>query len=565
MSQEQPHKSSLKSNALFYFGACIVAVILINIIATKYFFRLDLTEEKRYTLSEASKEILKNLDDIVYIEVYLEGEFPAGFKRLQRAIKETLNEFRVYGQNKVQFKFIDPNAESDPQKLKQFHYQLVQKGIQPTNLFANEGDKKVEKLLFPGAVVSYGSRQVGVILLKGNSASSPQERLNQSIENVEYELISAIKEMSTAQKKKIAILSGNQELDSLQTLDITSELAAFYQVKNVNIRTVPFLDEYDAVIVAKPQKRFNDDEKLKLDQYVVNGGKMLWFVDALHINLDSLGENGAVAVPYQLDLDELFFKWGVRLEQNYVQDLTSGALPMNVGSMGDKPQFQLVPWRYHPLLNTYAKNPMVRNLDAIYTKFVGTIDTVKATGITKTPLVFTSKYSRILAAPVHVALDEMRKEITPEMFNKSFLPVCYLLEGTFKSNFANRPLFVEKYPGIVNQNKPSKIIVCADGDLIANEFDFKTSKIIPVGYDRFMRKKFANRDFVLNSVAYLLDDKGLINVRSKEITLRPLDKIKIKEEKKYWQVINLVFPVLLIIVLGVARYQLRKRKYETMN
>lgn len=564
MLEIKPQQSSFKANAIFYFGALLIAVILINIITSKYFFRLDLTEEKRYTLSEASKEVLKNLDDVVYVEVYLEGEFPAGFKRLQRAIKETLNEFRIYGSNKVQFKFIDPNAETDPNKLKQFHYQLVQKGIQPTNLFANEGDKKVEKLLFPGATVSYGSREVGVILLKGNSASSAQERLNQSIENVEYELISAIKEMTTAKRKKIGLLTGNLELDSIQTLDISSELAAFYQVQPVNIRNVPFLDGYDAVVIAKPQKPFNDDEKLKLDQYVVNGGRLLWFVDALRINLDSLGENGAVAVPYQLNLEDLFFKWGVRMEQNYVQDLTSGALPMNVGTMGDKPQFQLVPWRYHPLLNTYAKNPIVRNLDAIYSRFIGTIDTVKATGITKTPLIFTSKYSRVLAAPIHVALDEMRKEITPEMFNKSFLPVCYLLEGKFKSNYASRPLFVEKYPGIVNQNKTSKMIICADGDIIANEFDFKSNKIIPVGFDRFMRKKFANRDFVLNSISYLLDDKGLINVRSKEITLRPLDKLKIKEEKKYWQFINLVLPVITVIILGVIRYQWRKRKYEKM-
>ncbi len=555
-------KNSKKKETLFYFIAGIIIVVLLNIINTKHFFRLDLTEEKRYTISEASKEVLKGLDDVVYVTVYLDGDLPAGFKRLKRSIRETLNEMQVYGAKNIRYQFVDPSAEVEEKKRNQFYYSLIQKGIQPTNLFTNEDGKKAEKLIFPGAIISYQNKEAAVILLKGNSGgASPDEVLNQSIENAEFEFVNAIQAITAERKKKIAYLTGNAELDSLHSADLTLELNSLYKVKRVNLREVPNLDGYDAILVVKPKWKFNDDEKLKIDQFVVNGGKAAFFVDAVELNMDSMSANGTVALPVELNLDDLFFKWGVRLNKDLIQDMNCGYLPMTVGMMGDKPQIQMVNWRYFPIINGFAKNPIVRHMDGIYTRFVGSIDSIKADGIRKTPLMFTSQYCKTITAPAQVSLNEMREEPKQEQFNKQNLAVAYLLEGKFKSAYASRPLFQDKIQGLVNQNKESRIVICADGDLLANDFDYQKNQIIPLGFDKYTQKKFANRDFMMNMMAYLFDDKGLINVRSKEITLRPLDKVKVKEEKTQWQIINILLPVLAVIGFAFGRAYWRKNKY----
>lgn len=541
-----------KKDTLFYFVAFLIGLSLTNLILKHYYFRIDLTEEKRFTLSEGSKKVLKNLEQPVFVEVFLDGDLPPAFVRLKRSILETLEECKVYAGKNLQFKTTDPNMATDEQSRNRYYYELAQKGIQPTNLFLKEGDNKVEKLIFPGALVSTGSREAGLLLLKGSANSNPDEVVNQSIENIEFELVNAIKELGALKKKKIAVLTGIMGLDSVQTLDLISELNTLYEAKRVNIRQTPNLQEWDAVIVAKPTKMFSEDEKLKLDQYVVNGGKMLFFMDAVRINLDSIGENGSVSMPLELNLDDLFFKWGVRLNKVLVQDLNCGPIPVNVGNMGDKPQIKLMPWPYYPLLNTYQKHPIVRNMDAVYAKFTGTLDSVAAKGIVKTPLIFTSKYSRTISPPTIVSLNEMRKQPDVETYDKPHLPVAYLLEGKFKSLYANRPLYQEKYPGLINENVASSVIVVADGDLIASDVDPRNGQIVPMGQNLFLKKKFANKDFVLNALSYLTDDNGFVLVRNKELTIRPLDKFKIKEEKTKWQFLNVFLPLIILSVLGLS-------------
>jgi ABC-2 type transport system permease protein len=554
---------SQKWQDMLRFVVGIVVVILINIIASQFFFRLDLTEDKRYTISPATKKLLSSLEDVVYVEVYLEGEFPAGFERLQRSVRETLDEFRVYAGNNLQYRFVDPSVATDAKARGQFYRQLVEKGLQPTNLFANENDQRTEKIIFPGAIVSYGEKELPVMLLRGNQASSSAERLNQSVEGVEYELASVIKALAQKGKPRIGVIRGHGELEDEQIFDLAGALSQSYKVEKVNLPEQPSLQGYDAIIVAKPQTAFSEADKYKIDQYIVNGGKAMFFVNALNIALDSIGPNGVLAMPYELNLDDMFFKYGVRLNANLILDLSAAYIPMFVGYMGDKPQTQPVPWHYYPIINNFSRHPIVRNMDAVFTRFVGSIDTVKATGITKVPLMSTSKYSKTMAGPVMVSFNEARIQPDPQQFSQGPLPIAYMLEGKFRSLYTNRiPPVTDGSIHFKEQNQASKIIVCSDGDLVRNDINRSRNEAYPLGFERLSKVTFANKQFVINALEYLLDEDGVILSRTKEIQLRPLDKVKVNEERNMWQAINLGAPLLLVALFGVTRYYIRKRKYE---
>ncbi|MFN8436661.1 MAG: gliding motility-associated ABC transporter substrate-binding protein GldG [Cytophagales bacterium] len=555
-------KNYFRENAIFYFVALLIGIVLVNIIASNYFFRIDLTEEKRYTISDASKSVIKKLDDQIFIDVYLEGDFPPMYKRLQKAVKETINELKIYNNRNIQVRYTDPMSETDEAKRNRFLSQLVRKGIQPTQLVSNEKDAQTNKIVFPGAIVSYGSREIPIMFLKGNRGEGEEQMVNQSIENIEYELITAIKEVSTMEKKKIAFLYGHGELDSLQTLDIRKELSQYYQVKQVDLGRVPNLDNFDALVMAKPSLKFNDEDKLKIDQFVVNGGKALFFIDAIHIKLDSLKENGSLAYPYELNLDDLFFKWGIRFNQDLVQDISCTRLPVNVGNVGNQPKFVLMPWRFSPVIMNFAENSsIVRNMDALLCNFVGTLDTLKTKDLVKTPLAFTSKYTKVVGAPVEVSLDEMKEKPQPEEFKQKNKIISCLIEGKFSSSYAYRPLFKEQYPGIVQTKNDSKVLFFADGDFIANDYDPVKQQIVPLGTNKYTKESHANKDFVVNTLNYMLDSNGLIHIRNKQISLRPLDKIKIEKDKKKWQILNVLVPLVLVLILGVLKFQYRKKKY----
>ncbi|MFL5728548.1 MAG: gliding motility-associated ABC transporter substrate-binding protein GldG [Cytophagaceae bacterium] len=538
-------------------------VILINIIASQFFFRLDLTEDKRYTISQTSKDILKELDDVVYVRVFLTGDMPAGFKRLEKSVKEMLDEFRIYGRDKIQYEFIDLMAETDPQMRSRMINQVTMRGIQPTNVYDKGKEGNVEKLIFPGALISYKKKEVPVLLLKGNKAAGSAEILNQSVEGLEFELTSAIKQLIQKKRKSIAFVEGHGEYSARNLEDISQSISKFYDVYRVNLSRVKNLDIYDGLIIARPQTEFSEPEKLMLDQFIVNGGKVLFYLDALKIDMDSLAKGPNVAVAINNNLDDMLFKYGVRVNQNLIQDLNSGYIPMSVGELGDKAEVKMMNWRYFPLLNTFGAHPVVKNIDAVYSKFVSGMDTVKAVGIRKTPLLLTSKYSKAYSAPVSVDLEQARKKPDPAEFRQGNIPVCYLLEGSFTSAYKNRPLPV-KEAKFIAEGKPGKIIVCSDGDIIKNETD-QNGRTLPMGFDRASQQSFGNKDFVMNSVNYLLDEDDIIDIRAKEVALRPLDKVKIRDDAAQWQVINLVLPVLLVLLFGVARYYVRKKKYESFR
>lgn len=553
---------SRKLGDILAFLNVIVFVALINLVASNNFLRFDLTEEKRYSIKDQTRDILKNLDDDVYVEVFLTGELNAEFNRFQKAIAETLEEFRIYSGNKVKYKFTDPAAATSEKARSEFMADLAGKGIQPTNVIDTKDGQRLEKIIFPGLTVSYDGIENGVMLLKGNKAGTPTEEINQSIEGVEYELAHAISKLVNADRKKIGFVSGHGELDSTSIASFKSDLLEEYDISTVDVSTAAGLGTYNALIIAKPTRLFSELDKFHLDQYIIGGGKVLFLLDKLDATMDSASREDYFALPYNLGLDDQLFRYGIRINLDLIQDRTAGFYPVITGERGGKPEVKLMDWPFFPLLNHYAEHPITRNLDAVVTKFVSSVDTVKAEGIKKTPLLMTSQYSRAITAPVKVSVNDLRKNVTDESFSSSFIPVAYLLEGRFTSLFKNRFL-----PEGADQKNfkdvglSSQIIIIADGDIIRNDVNIRNGQLRPLGFDPATNYTFANRDFLLNCLAHLTSENGLIQARTKQVKIRPLDKQKIKSERLKWQMINLVLPLVLLVIYGISRFYWRKRKF----
>lgn len=553
--------------SLLRLGIGILLIVILNQLAGIFPSRLDLTEEKRYSVTPATRALLDDLQDVVYVEVFLEGEMPAGFKRLRKAIEETLSQFDYYADGLVKVDFIDPSSALNEKARNEYFRSLIQRGLQPTNLSYKRDGNKTEKLIFPGAIVSYYGQEVPVTLLKGSQSATAEERLNQSIEGLEYELANAVRILANDRRKSIALIQGHGEPDSLNLAGLTNALLEKYDVFNVDLSTEDKdLGKYDAVIFPKPTTSFSAKEKYQIDQYIMNGGKTLFFVDALRVNMDSASGEGTFAFPYELGLDDMFFKYGIRINRDYVQDIVCGEYPIVAGNMGDQAQIRMLPWPFFPMVNNFGNHPIVKNLDAVSMKFVSTLDTVKADGIEKIPLLKTSQYSMVNQAPVKVAFNELRKNLDPERFNHGSKNVAYLLQGKFTSIYKNRilPKGIDKSNFKENGND-TKILICSDGDMIRNEFSLKDGTPMELGLSPYSQMKFANKDFVMNAVDYMLNDQGLIVSKNKSFAIRPLDKVKVANEKLKWQLINLVLPIVLLIIYGVLRAYWRKKKYASFK
>lgn len=542
----------------------IAALVVINILSAFVFFRLDLTQEKRYTLSKATQILLADLPDDVHIDVYLTGDLPPAFKRLETAVRETLDEFQAVAGNKITYRTINPDAFTSIDDKNKLIDKLQRLGLLPTNLVATEGGKRTEKLVFPGVVVSYKGKETGVLLLKGNKTASKEEQLNQSYEGVEFQLASAIRKLSQTEgnRRRVGLLYGHTQVPPSRFADLLASVQENYDLFFIDMTKPGPIEGLDVVLVPKPDRTFSEDEIFKLDQYVVKGGRALFFVDGQRV--DSVSNEGTYAQPLNLGLDDLFFRWGLRLNRDVVKDYYCAPIPLNVGNMGDKPNIQLLPWRFYPLLNNFGSsgNPIVRNLDAVLGRFVSTLDTVRSAGIQKTPLLLTSPYTKILKAPALISYNEARQQPDPKTYNDGTRIIGYLLEGKFQSLFANRILPGDpRANGFRAEGVASRVLVCSDGDLIVNDVDFKRNVPYPLGFDRYTRNTYANKDFALNAIDYLVDPEGVIAARTRTVTLRPLDKIRVDANRTGWQAINLVGPLVLIGLVGATWQLLRRRKY----
>jgi gliding motility-associatede transport system auxiliary component len=538
----------------------VAGFILINQLANQYFFRLDLTEEKRFSITDATKKQLQELRDAVTIEIYLAGELPAGFKRMQQSVLETVEEFNIYSGGKVAYQLIDPNTAVSNKSRAEYMQAIMAKGLQPTDVFIIEEGKRVQKRIFVGVVVSYGSRELGVQLFKGNQSAAAEERLNQSVEGIEYELANAIQQVTQDRRPLIGLVTGHQEMDSINIYSFKKLLQEHYRTKRVYLNDIN-QQPPDLVMLIQPRSRYSALDKYHLDQYIMRGGKVVFLLDKVAVNMDSAA-TGTYSFPYELDLDDLLFKYGVRINNDLVQDFVSGAYPIIVGNSGDQPKIQLLQWPFFPIINKYSKHVIVRNLDATKAEFVSSIDTVKANGITKTVLLSTSAYSRVSTAPIYVDINVLQESLAPEKFNEQNIAVGYLLEGRFSSFFKNKflPEGANK-DDFMAAGKETSLVVIADGDFVKNGIDARNGSPLQVGFDPYMGQQFANGDLIMNAIQYLLAGDGLIAARAKQVVIRPLDKIKVGLLKEVYQVLNLLLPLLIILILGVAVFIMRKRKY----
>jgi len=546
----------------------IGGIILLNIAASFVFFRLDLTEEKRYSLSDATQNLLENLSaedsTDVYVKVYLDGEeLPGGFERLKRAVTETLEEFKVYGGTNINYKFINPNAETDKNKREEFYVELAKKGMNPTRVVDTKNGRQIENIIFPYALVSAGGYEVPVLLLKGTQGKTAEEKLNQSNENVEYELATAIRKLTLKERKKIGLLAEFTKLKPLNFSDLIASLQERYDLFIINAKSSPTFQGLDAVILPKPDFPIDDSTKYKIDQFVMGGGSALFFVDGLKV--DSVGLEGNFAQPLELNLTDLFFKYGVRINSNIIKDGASCAvIPLVVGDLGDKPNIQPVPYRYFPLINNFGKSLITNNLDLVFTRYVASIDTVRADGVKKTPLLMTSPYTKILNAPAFVTFNDAQTDTEQAEYQGGVKTIAYLLEGKFQSLYKNRLLPNDpKFADLKAESQPTKIIVCSDGDLIVNEVSQKTGNPLPLGYDKTTQHTFGNKDFVMNAIDYLIDEDGVIQAKGKEVKLRPLDKLRTRDERTFWQILNIGLPVGLVLLFGFILQWVRRRNYGT--
>ena len=565
--QDKALKNSGKTQVFLRLLMYIIIIISLNIISSFLFTRFDLTSEKRYSISPATKEMLSKLDDVVFFKIYLEGEFPAGFKRLRNSSKEMLDEFRAYAHGNIQYELIDPSAGSDNKERNLLYKQLTEKGLQPTNLEEKDKGGSRSKIIFPGALVNFRNKEVAVSFLVNKLGASSEALLNNSVEGLEYQLANAIKQVTAPNRIRIAFSRGHKELGDMQTADIVHTLKEYYDVDTVRMNEqLNSLKPFQAVVIAGPDSAFTDKDKFVLDQYIMKGGKVVWFLDAMTISLDSLGSTGtAMSVNKPLNLDDMFFKYGIRLNPNLIMDLQASPIPVVTGFLGNQPKQELLPWYFFPLITPDSKHPLVNNLNAIHTEFVGSMDTVGAKGIKKTILLNSSRYSRLIYTPARVSLNIMRNEPDPRLYDKPKQAVAVLLEGVFESVFAHRmvgEIASDKNIDFREKSIPNKMIVVSDADIIRNYVNKAGSSIYPLGYDRYTRQTYGNKDFILNSLDYLLSDTNLIGTRAKEFKLRLLDHTRVEKEKLKWQLINTLSPILFLTTLGLILIWRRKRKYS---
>ncbi len=559
----------------------MLVLVFANVISSYLFRRFDLTSEKRYTLSESTKDVLKGLDDQVLFRVYLEGDdLPAEYRRFRNDIKNMLDQFRAYSSN-VEYEFINPNAFKTEEEKMQLYQTLVKKGLVPIPIATEEEGVQKQQVVYPAMEVTYKGRETALQLQSaGLSSRSTEEVINTSVENLEYNFVTALHRLTRPVQARVGFLTGHNELDKIDIYDIQMSLVDDYKVENVYLNqninaltgriqnvsdsSVTVSNKYDVLVIPKPLETFSDKDLYVIDQFVMYGGKILWLVDALDADLDSLqGKEQTFATRLPTNLEEMFFNYGVRINPDLLMDYRCRGIPM----MGNDNRMQLVPWYYFPTLVPNSDHPIVRNLDVLKTDFISSIDLID-NNIKKTVLLTTSDHVHIKNAPVNVQLADARIPVNEQLFNRSNLPVAVLLEGSFQSLFRNRlaTAFMELSEiGYKSEcEKPTQMIVVSDGDIIRNGVQSSEQGLypLPLGYDKYTDVMFANKTFILNAINFLAGDEAMIDARPRNIAIRRLDVAKVKSQRGYYQFANIVYPVVLVLLLAAVVLCARVLRYR---
>ena len=547
----------------------LLIVVVVNILSVFWYHHFDLTEEKRYTLTTSTKKLLNSLDDKVDVEIYLTGkDLPAGIKILQNETRELLQEFRNNSKGLVTFHFFDYNSIKNQKQREEFQMNLVKKGLRPTNLEVKSNSGYSEKLVFPGAVIKSNGREIPIQILENQFSSGAQGALNNSISLLEYKLANAIDKIIREHPPKVMFLQGQGELGVEPLQEFLKALAAQnFQLDKIELDKDKLLhNNIDVLVVAKPQKPFNEKEKFLIDQYVMNGGKVLWLLDNTIADLDSFKlAPSIVAVPRDLNIDDLLFRYGVRTDHNLVLDLYCSQIPI-IESVGGNPQPKLFPWVFYPIAVSKNNHPIVKNLDPVAFKFTSSLDTLNNQSVKKTILLSSSNYARVQPTPFQIFLEGAKQKPNPYLFNQKNIPLAVLLEGNFTSLYKNQytsdlqKLLEAQQITFKPKSNLNKMIVISDGDIASNDLE-ANGVPLALGYDKYTRQLYANKDFLLNSIEYLIDDNNLIDARNREVKMRLLDKAKVLEQKTKWQIITFSVPLILIAIFGFFYNQRRKRKY----
>lgn len=573
-----------------------VVIVLVNVLSDSIYQRFDLTKEKRYTLSKSTKSLIDKLDEEVYITLFLDGELPLEYKRLKSATRDMMNEYRLQSSGLINYKFDDILAEKELKEKEQILQELYQKGLRIEKPETKPDEAPTEKFIIPAGVVFYKGQEYPLNLLKREFGKPLEEEINGSIELLEYEIGTALRKGIAGREIKLAFTDGHGELSLEETADIANELNDFYGVERININIedsncykmftkevaakpdkpifsvlveglVKKLSQYQGVIIAKPTKPFSEVEKFVIDQYVMNGGKVIFLVESLIAEMDSVAKYGRVMTAnYNHNLDDLLFHYGVKIEPTLIQDLQCNGIPA-INQQTNRPGF--FPWWFYPLFNPADDNPITRNLESVWGQYCSTMDTTAKQNIKKTILLKSSEQSRVAQNPVMISLDMLKVRPDPANFSKGGQISAVLVEGSFASPFKYRE-GVKREFDLAYKSEIAKngMIIIGDGDIIKNQISADKSKIYPLGYDKFATQNFgepvvfANKKFFLNCVDYLCDASNLIEVRSKEVVLRLLDKDKVKKERLRWQTLNMVLPILLVVLFGFINSWIRKRKWQ---
>ncbi|MCB0736579.1 MAG: gliding motility-associated ABC transporter substrate-binding protein GldG [Bacteroidetes bacterium] len=545
---------SKKANTITQLVLVVALIAIVNLLGQFIYTRLDLTLDQRFTLSDITKLQLEQLEGTIYAEVYLEGdELEPGFKKLRDATRDMLNEFNILTDGMVQFAFINPDEQADGEDKYNYFQQLQQQGLNYTEVSDFSGTELKRKIIWPCALIKYGEKSVPVQLLMNQlGGQDPSMVLHNSIMRLEYELVAAIKRATGKSKPRVAIVAGHGELSTEQTQEFLADLKVNYDVERMSLPHYKpgKLEEYDLAIVAKPDSNFSDVDLYKLDQYIMNGGKVLWLLDALHIHLDSLRKNPwTVSDKYPLkNLRGLLYNYGVRLNENFVQDYNSHSIPIKMGKDGQVDERRK--WPFYPILIPQEQHPITKGVGPVWARFASTLDTVRKPGISKIPLLITSPNSKVLPHPVRIDLQMTSFNFEPSHFNQPSQTVALLLEGAFTSDFKNRlqPETLENkdFSNFKSNGEPTKQIVISDGDMAYGNTN---------GY-------FDNKAFLMNCVDYLIDNSKVFSLRAKNYRLRMLNIAKAKEEKSFWTIVNLSLPITIVILFGLFFNYLRKRRYK---
>ena len=551
------------------FLTAVAGIILVASVSSFLRLRYDLTEDKRFTLSEPTRHVLSHLKNDIYIQVYLDGDIPIPLKRLKRSVGEMLDEFRIASGRKIDFEFINPSGGKDAKQRETLYQTLENKGLNPINLHSGDAEGGLsQKIIFPGMIVNYNGIEVPVNFLNNNPSISSEQNILHSVEGLEYEMIQTIATLSSDTINKVAFIEGHGEIPEIETADITMNLARFFTIDRGVIGGKPgVLDKYAAVIIAGPEKVFNESDKLVLDQYIMNGGKVLWLIDEVAVNSDSLVYGETVGLYRPLNIEDQLFRYGARINPAIVQDIECVQIRLMLMSGGTRQQVVPAPWVYYPLLKPSANHPITRNLNRVEGEFVNYIDTVGLDpAIRKSILLSTSEFSRTISPPVMISLKEAELIPAEKDFNKANLPVAVLLEGIFPSAFKNRMvgnLTDDKNLRIRSESKETRMIVIADADIIRNEVKRSGSNETPLtlGKDKYTEQLYGNRDFLINCLNWLVDKNGIMELRSRELRLRLLNAQMIKSERFKWQMINIAGPIIIVILAALLYSYFRRKKY----